>query len=74
MSWQRGPLYSELENVNATLNVDKGGDADAVMDDAPAADKDDDVLEDDEESDEEDEDEMEMWRFLEKRSKRGVFT
>jgi len=51
---------SELENVNATLNVDKGGDADAVMDDAPAADKDEDVLENDEESDEEDEDEMEM--------------
>jgi len=51
---------SELENVNATLNVDKGGDADAVMDDAPAVDKDDDVLENDEESDEEDEDEMEM--------------
>jgi len=55
---------SELESVNAELDVDKGGDADAVMDDAPAAEQDEDVLGLDEETEadteDEDEDEAEM--------------
>jgi len=49
---------SELESVNAALDVDKGGDADAVMDDAPAARQDEDILGLDEEAETEDEAEM----------------
>jgi len=51
---------SELESVNAALDVDKGGDADAVVDDAPVTGQDEDVLGLDEETDEDDEDEAEM--------------
>ena len=46
---------SELESVNAALDVGTGDDADAVLDDIPAVDKDEDVLGLDE-----DEDEMEI--------------
>ena len=52
---------SELESVNAALDVDKGGDAGAVLDDAPTSEKDEDVLGlEDETLDDEDEDEMVM--------------
>ena len=52
---------SELETVNASLDVDKGGDADAILDDSQA-DQDEDVLGLDEEAGEDDdeEDEAEM--------------
>jgi len=53
---------SELESANAALDVDKGGDADAVVDDAPATGQDEDILGLGEkpEADEEEEDEPEM--------------
>jgi len=49
---------SELESVNAALDVDKGGDADTVVDDVPAARQDEDILRLDEEAETEDEAEM----------------
>ena len=50
---------SELESVNAALDVDKGGDVDAVLDDTTGSEKGEDVLGLDEDE-AEDEDEQEM--------------
>ena len=51
-------ILSELESVNAALDIDKGGDAGVVMDDAPADGQDKDVLGLDEEAGDEDEPEV----------------
>ena len=51
-------ILSELEGVNAALDIDKGGDAGVVMDDAPADEQGEDVLGLDEEAGDEDEPEV----------------